>query len=397
MDLLPPETAAVVSSAISRAKEQRTPIEVDDFVMKTEDGQYRGTVRAVPLENRGSQTQAVALVFDAPWEPSPAPSLSVDEAVRNRVQQLESELSRHQLQLRHAQEELETSTEELQATNEELVSSNEELQSTNEELQSLNEELHTANAELQFKVEELSQLSSDLENLLRAVQGGLLFLDQLGRIRRYNDAVLDVLPLVPHDNGRPIGDIAHSLIDVDLGHEVRRVVQTQLGYEREVRTRGGKSYSLSLQPFNQENGEYGGVVLTLNDISGLSEANERLRSYLRMLDQSPNPTVVASPREGIEFVNTAYLRVTGMKTAQLPGKPLTALLHPSNNRDIRQAIESTQGSGPWQGVAMLQDAEGSGIEAHVSVFSVLGRDGDVDHLALLCSVLSEPAPNPDSA
>jgi len=57
---------------------------------------------------------------------------------------------------------------EVQASNEELVASNEELQSTNEELHSVNEELYTVNAEYQHKIEELTQVTADLENLLLA-------------------------------------------------------------------------------------------------------------------------------------------------------------------------------------------------------------------------------------
>lgn len=380
-DLLPPQAAAVVSSAIAQASERREPVVVEDFAMQGDDGQFRGTMRAVPLEHRDNQTSGVALLFDAPWEPSEGTSISVDDAVRHRIRQLEAELARVQLELAHSREKLDTSTEELQATNEELVSSNEELQSTNEELQSLNEELHTVNAELQFKVEELSELSSDLENLLRSVQGGLLFLDHGGRIRRYNDAVLDVLPLVPHDEGRSIGDIAHGLVDVDLGHEVRRVVQTQLGYEREVRTREGKSYSLSLQPFAQGDSGSDGVVLTLNDVSGLSEANERLRGCLQFIGQWPAPTVIVSRTTGIEFVNAAFAELTGLTVDDVAGQPLSAVFHPRTEQAVLAALGGPLGC-PWTGSATLRTGAPEGVPADVAAYPMQGADGSVGQVAL---------------
>ncbi|MCR9159877.1 MAG: CheR family methyltransferase [Nannocystaceae bacterium] len=380
-DLLPDEVASIVSAAIAQAEENRAPVVIEDFVMEDGEGHFRGSMRAVPLEQHGTQTRGVALLFDAPWEPTQASPISVDEAVRRRVQQLETEVSRLRLQLRRAQDELETSTEELQSTNEELVSSNEELQSTNEELQSLNEELHTVNAELQFKVEELSQLSSDLENLLRAVHGGLLFLDHGGRIRRYNDAVLDVLPLVPHDEGRPIGDIATSLIDVDLGHEVERVLQTQLGYEREVRTRDGRAYSLSLQPFSQSSGDHEGVVLTLNDVSTLSDTNERLRNYVRLLDQSPSGIAVASPGEGIEFINEAMCTMLGVAPEELIGRPMSALLHASNDPSLAAALEP-KAPRTWYGKIGLRNAHGTRVAVSASIFGVVGAALDVELVAV---------------
>ncbi len=63
-------------------------------------------------------------------------------------------------------EELRAATEEAQSANEELQSTNEELETAKEELQATNEELTTVNEELHSRNTLLSQLSSDLTNLL---------------------------------------------------------------------------------------------------------------------------------------------------------------------------------------------------------------------------------------
>jgi len=223
-------------------------------------------------------------------------------------------------------EELEASNEELQATNEELVSSNEELQSTNEELQSLNEELHTVNAELQSKVEELSILSADLGNLLRTMGSGLLFLDMSGRVRRYNDHVLDVVPLVPHDVGRPLRDIANRLQGIDLGYEVQRVIETGVGIERQVQASSGRVFGLVMQPFETSHNEAEGVVMTFNDVTKLEEVNERLRVYSRVIEQSPAMSVIADANGNIDYANQAYSSATGLRPPDLRGVDIRATL-----------------------------------------------------------------------
>ena len=85
-----------------------------------------------------------------------------------------------------SQEEMKASNEEMQSTNEELRSTMEELETSKEELQSINEELQTVNQQNRHKVEELAQLSSDLQNLLSATDIATLFLDRDLRILRFH-------------------------------------------------------------------------------------------------------------------------------------------------------------------------------------------------------------------
>ena len=68
---------------------------------------------------------------------------------------------------------------------EEMRTSTEELRSTTEELETSREELQTLNQENRHKVQELSQLSSDLQNLLMATGVATHFLDRSLRILRF--------------------------------------------------------------------------------------------------------------------------------------------------------------------------------------------------------------------
>ncbi len=287
-------------------------------------------------------------------------------------------------------EELEASNEELQATNEELVSSNEELQSTNEELQSLNEELHTVNAELQAKVEELSILSADLGNLLRTMGAGLLFLDMQGQVRRYNDNILEVVPLVPHDVGRPIADIAHRLSDVDLGAEVTRVVKTGVGAEREVTAVNGKVYSLTLHPFSNRSEDVEGTVVTLNDVTKLHLARERLQVYSRLVEQSPSLSVIADAFGNIEYANPAYSAATGLRPADLRGRDIRTTLSDRTSSADGDAIREALDTGtPWTGEIWLKTSSMRPLRIKTSLYPIKKKDGTVSHLVSIGETISE--------
>ena len=68
------------------------------------------------------------------------------------------------------------------------------MQSTNEELQSVNEELYALNSEFCAKIEELTELHNDLNNLLSSTSVGTIFLDADLHIRKFTTAVTKHIP-----------------------------------------------------------------------------------------------------------------------------------------------------------------------------------------------------------
>ena len=146
-------------------------------------------------------------------------------------------------------EELETSNEQLQATNEELVASNEELQSTNEELHSVNEELYTVNAEYQKKINDLTELTNDMDSLMESTDVATVFLDGDLCIRKFTPQIAPIFKLVPHDVGRCIDSFAHHLQRDNLLDDLKRVLATGQPEEVEVRDRQGRWRLLRVLPY----------------------------------------------------------------------------------------------------------------------------------------------------
>ncbi|MEM9703021.1 MAG: PAS domain-containing protein, partial [Planctomycetota bacterium] len=189
-------------------------------------------------------------------------------------------------------EELEASNEELQTTNEELISSNEEMQSTNEELNSVNEELYSLNAEYQAKIRELTELSDDVENLLRSTDVHTVFLDAELRVRKFTPRAALMFNLVESDIGRKFDSFRHRIDVPDLSDDLERLLQTGDPLEKEVAGPWGESYLLRLLPYRNESrtDEFpnepaspceGGVLVTLIDISALRQAEKRFTIALQ--------------------------------------------------------------------------------------------------------------------
>ena len=211
----------------------------------------------------------------------------VSDDSSDRISHLERELNYTRETLQTTVEELESSNEELQSTNEELVASNEELQSTNEELHSVNEELYTVNAEHKQKIEELTQLTNDMDNLLKSTQIGTIFLDRQLHIRMFTPAISSAFHVLQQDVGRPIDHIAYKLDNPNLLTEVAEVLATEMPVSVEVKAKGGRVFLQRIQPYRREDGTVDGIVLTLTDITSLREA-EAMVSLKAMTEELPS-------------------------------------------------------------------------------------------------------------
>ncbi|MDJ0715840.1 MAG: chemotaxis protein CheB [Prochloraceae cyanobacterium] len=200
-----------------------------------------------------------------------------DTEASHRIMELEYELQQNRENLQAVIEELETTNEEQQATNEELIASNEELQSTNEELHSVNEELYTVNAEYQSKIEELTELNNDIDNLLRSTNIGVVFLDLQLKIRKFTPAATVAINLVQADIGRPLEHITHNLNCAEILKLLQGVIESQQPLEKEVQlAKNGKYLLMRVNPYLQEDGRLDGVVLTFVDIDEIKKVQQQL-------------------------------------------------------------------------------------------------------------------------
>lgn len=266
--------ASKESGKISRSK----PIALDL------DGQSSRVVVRVRPASDPALAGFFLVIFDEIDEPKTAASAGEDEQTPSTVRELEAELDLYKQRLQSIIEEYETTQEEMRASNEELQSANEELRSTmeeletsREELQSMNEELATLNQENRHRVEELSQLSGDLNNLLTATDIATLFLDRELRIVRYTPRVGELFNVRNSDLGRPLSDLTHRLADGKLQEEARRVLDRLTPEEREVHSESGRCYLLRVRPYRSPEDRIEGVVITLIDITERKHAEEALR------------------------------------------------------------------------------------------------------------------------
>ena len=180
-------------------------------------------------------------------------------------------------EMRTSQDELKSTNEELQSTNEELQSTNEELTTSKEEMQSMNEELQTLNHELQTKLDELTRSNDDMRNLLDSTEIATLFLDDGLCVRRFTARMAKIVNLIPGDVGRPITDLASTLVYPALAADAHAVLHSLVFRETTVATNDGCWYSVRIMPYRTADNRIDGVVITFVDVTAAKKLEATLR------------------------------------------------------------------------------------------------------------------------
>jgi len=252
----------------------------------------------------------------------------------DRLEQLEADLTYTRENLQAAIEEQETSNEELNASNEELIAANEELQSTNEELSSVNEELRTLNDEHQRRLDELLELTADLDQMMALSEIGLVFLADDGSVRRFNGPAKEYFRMRDTDVGRPFGDLASRIDYNELGNDIDQVLQTGHDVVRTVALRADPNVHLRLRVARYElPRQLPAVFVALVDISDMVALSRRARLYEAYLDQLP----VVAAALGLDgdhwFLHDHNTRSQIRRPADSEQIDLAGLLAP-NTRDV---------------------------------------------------------------
>ncbi|MDX2035501.1 MAG: chemotaxis protein CheB [Isosphaeraceae bacterium] len=347
LDMLDPGLRVIVGTALSRVAKGEDAVSYSGFPFELNRGRTMLdlTVKMVH-EQKYNMLYYLILIAPAgaavPGIEPPVPSVAALDlpAVTNaRIRELELELQSTRENLQRTIEEGETGNEELQATNEELIASNEELQSTNEELHSVNEELYTVNAEHQKKIDQLTELTNDLDNLFVSFDIGLIFLDRDLRIRKFTPRIADQFALIPIDIGRRIDGFAHTLVDLPLVATLRAVIETGTPYEGEVRDIRGDAFLLRVHPY-LSGGQTSGAVMSLIDIAALKRVEHELMISERRhktLSEGFSSVVWTTDATGRFVVDhPRWSQWTGQSDEQARGYGWIDALHPDDREGMRE-------------------------------------------------------------
>jgi len=277
-----PALRAQLAVALRTALQDKSVIELRGLRLDDEGIAYVDVTVQALVQPRSLGGMAMIVFRDVPPVPggrgrrTKAAGLAAP-AVTDELARAREEIQALRQEMRASQEELQAANEELQSTNEELQSANEELTTSKEEAQSMNEELQTINGELQSKLDDLALAQSDMQNLLNSTDIATLFLDKDLNVRRYTEQIARVVHLREADIGRPLSELASTLIYPELHTDVKETLRTLAFSEKQIATTDGHWYTVRIMPYRTLANVIQGVVITFVDITVAKELESRLR------------------------------------------------------------------------------------------------------------------------
>jgi chemotaxis protein methyltransferase CheR/two-component system CheB/CheR fusion protein len=307
-----------LGTAMKKAKSQIDPVHVPNLTVGTNGGKQTFDLTVQLITTPEALNGSLMVVFTDVKASSPAKPHGKQPKAGANQKAMQAELHRAYSQVQSLREEMQSSQEELMSTNEELQSTNEELQSTNEELttskeemQSLNEELQMVNCELQSKVDALSSVNNDMENLLNSTEIAMVFLDSGLHVRRFTDHATDLFKLIPTDIGRLLSDVACNLVYETIQQDAKTVLKTLEPFVKQVPTKDARWFKVRIMPYRTHDNLIDGVVMTFLDITERELTNIALRDALALLQRDySDQTIKLDSANNLEsLLNKAQLKL----------------------------------------------------------------------------------------
>lgn len=187
----------------------------------------------------------------------------------------------------------------------------------------------TVNAESQSKIDELMQVTNDMNNLLSATKMPTIFLDNNLNIKRFTPAISTVIKLIQADMGRPVRDFASSLQYEDMVKDAGEVLRTLIPKEIEVSDKNGLWLLMRILPYRTIDNVIDGVVITFTDITEQKHAQEVLSDTLiyaeSIVDTIRDPLIVLDTGMNVISANRAFYQTFKVNKEDTEGKIIYAL------------------------------------------------------------------------
>ena len=397
--MVPDYLSVAIGTALYKARKENKEVIYRDVHIKNFEGKHSINLITKPFQVNSNLDKLMIIFFEEVekkplinYETEVDPDqlyFNIESNVSQHIKDLENELYQAKESLQATIEELETSNEEFQAANEELIVANEELQSMNEELQLVNEELIALNNVYQYKIQELTDVNSDLSNFFISTDVATIFLDTALNIRKFTPMITKEMNLLDTDIGRPISNILHNFKNENFIVYANEVMQSGAPMEKEIKSMKGRWFNLRITPYLAMDNLIQGIVLTFNDITELKKVNNELIILSYAIEQSPGSIIITDINRRIKYINAKYSEQTGYTMDELADTQLELYSHNLSIEQIKDIWAKVALGKRWVGELLNRKKTGEISFEHVSLLPIKDAQGEIIHFLKISEDISE--------
>ena len=144
-----------------------------------------------------------------------------------------------------------------------------------------------------------------------------------------------------------------------------------------------------IRPWRTATQDIGGIVIFSEDITERKKANDDLRIAAAAFECQEGMAITS--REGIILrVNSTFFEMTGLKAADVIGKPATSLQISDEDPLIwLKVMRALKADGFWKGEVWNQRTDGKPYVAWMTITAVRGQDGRATHYVAVFADITE--------
>ncbi|KAA3654441.1 MAG: PAS domain S-box protein, partial [Proteobacteria bacterium] len=185
-----------------------------------------------------------------------------------------------------------------------------------------------------------------------------------------------------------LGKTDYALFDQELADFFRRQDQTAVDAGRPVTNEETVTFADGHQellqtiktPMIGADGKLHGVLGTGRDITALREDQAWLRKLSLAVEQSPGSIVITNVDAEIEYVNEAFVRISGYAREEVLGRNARFLRSGKTPADTYANLWATLGEGrSWKGEFINQRKDGSEFTEFAIISPIRQPDGHISH------------------
>jgi PAS domain S-box-containing protein len=233
----------------------------------------------------------------------------------------------------------------------------------------------------------LRQSEARLREAQRVAHIGNWELDMASRRLLWSDEVYHIFEIAPdhfggtdeayqatiHDNDRErVGAAFRAAIANRAPYDIVHRLVTPDGRIKHVHLRSEADYG--------EDGRATRAYGTVQDVSQRIAAEAQLRQLSLAVEQSPNSIVITDLEARIEYVNQAFVEVTGYSREEVAGRNPRLLQSGLTPRETYQSLWDKLGRGePWRGELVNRRKGGETYHETATIVPIRQDDGTITH------------------
>ncbi|PAU95094.1 hypothetical protein CK503_02525 [Aliifodinibius salipaludis] len=156
--------------------------------------------------------------------------------------------------------------------------------------------------------------------------------------------------------------------------------QTQPSYELQLERKDGTKIWVQVNESPvKKNGETKEIVGSLTDITTLKDKQQEIENLSRVAQKTQNMVIITDPNENIEWVNDAFVEVTGYQREEVMGKKPGALLQGPNTdpKTVRQISRKIEDQQTFSEEILNYTKEGEPYWLKLDVTPITNENGDI--------------------